>query len=114
MESSVGINLIEAVDRERVKRDMSDRMFSIQLLDISPSYWCLLKAGKRPPTLNILKIILQKLPQVTPEVMAYIMHQGDDGDLQNSLKISGVKNNRTYKDVCPAPNNPKKPSKNAK
>ena len=74
------ISLINAVDREREKRRMSDRKFSMQVLDISPAYWCLLKAGKRPPTLNLLTILLQKLPEITQEVTAFIIAQGKDGD----------------------------------
>ena len=73
------ISLINAVDREREKRQMSDRKFSIQVLGITPAYWCLLKAGNRPPTLNFLTILMQKLPEITSEVTAFIIAQGKDG-----------------------------------
>ena len=78
METST-LNLINAVDRERERRRMSDRKFSMQVLGISPPYWCLLKAGKRPPTLSFLTILMQKLPEITPEVTNFIMRQGNDG-----------------------------------
>jgi hypothetical protein len=75
------MNLIEAVDRERTKRQMSDRKFSNQVLGISPSYWCLLKAGKRNPSLNLLTILMLKLPEVTPAVGKFVVSQGkNDGD----------------------------------
>jgi len=73
------INLINAVRREQVELRMSDRKFSKQILGISPSYYCLLKSDKRPLTLNLLTIFMQKLPQVTPEVTIFIMRQGNDG-----------------------------------
>jgi hypothetical protein len=74
------LSLIEAVDKERTKRGMSDRKFSMQVLEISPSYWCLLKAGKRRLAPNLAVFFMQKLPEITPEVTYYIMRQGNDGD----------------------------------
>ena len=73
-------NLINMVDQERVKRELSDRQFSLRILGISPAYWCLLKAGKRPPTLTLLSLIMQKFPELAPEVTKYIMRQGNDGE----------------------------------
>jgi hypothetical protein len=72
-------NLIKAVERERIKRQMSDRKFS-KVLGISPPYWCLLKAGKRPLKPNLAVLFMQKLPELTPEVQDFIMQQGKDGD----------------------------------
>ena len=77
METSTS-NLIDAVDRERVKRALSDRQFSHQILGISPSYWCLLKSGKRPLTLGLLRLFMHRLPDTTPEVTAFIVAQGDN------------------------------------
>ena len=72
-------NLIEAIDRQRIKRQMSLRRFSREVLGISPAYYCLIKQGKRRITLDVLQIIMQKLPEVTPAVTIFIMSQGDDG-----------------------------------
>lgn len=72
-------NLIEAVDKERTKRKLSDRKFS-KVLGISPAYWCLLKAGKRPLTPNLSVLFMKKLPEITPEATAFLLHQGKDGD----------------------------------
>ena len=57
--------------------DLSDRQFSRTTLGISPSYYCLLKQGKRRPTLGILTIFMQKFPDLAPAVTEYIMRQGD-------------------------------------
>lgn len=73
-------NLIEAVDKERIKRQMSNRKFSIKILGISPSYLCLLKAGKRPLRPNLAVHFMQKLPEITPEATAFLLHQRKDGD----------------------------------
>ena len=73
-------SLIEVVDRERLKREMSNRYFSRNVLGISPSYWCRLKNGERAITLDILRIFMQNLPELTPEVTIYIMRQGNDGN----------------------------------
>lgn len=74
-------DLIEAVDRERTKHQMSDRKFSIQVLGISPAYWCRLKSGERAITLNILRLLMQKLPEVTPAVTIFVMRQGNNGNI---------------------------------
>lgn len=73
------LNLIEAVDRERIKRQMSLRCFSREVLGISPAYYCLIKQGKRRITLDVLQVLMQKLPEITPEVTIFIMRQGNDG-----------------------------------
>lgn len=107
------LNLITAVDKERVKRQMSDRKFSIEVLGISPSYYCLLKKGERRITLEILNIFKEKLPEITPEVTIFFMSQGNDGKNKKPLKKVGVKNNQRYIDASNPPTPPKKPSKNA-
>jgi len=107
------LNLITAVDKERVKRNMSDRKFSIEVLGISPSYYCLLKAGKRRLAPNLAVFFMQKLPEITPEVTIFFMSQGNDGKNKKTLKKVGVKNNQRYLDASNPPTPPKKPSKNA-
>lgn len=72
--------LIQATDRERQRRRMSDRKFSMQVLGISPGYFCLLKAGKRPVTSGLVVILLRRLPEVSVEAMNFIERQGHDGD----------------------------------
>jgi len=107
------LKLIDAVDREREKRHMTDRKFSIEVLGISPSYYCLLKKGERRITLEILNIFKEKLPEITPEVMIFFMSQGNDGKSKKNPKKVGVKNNQRYIDTPKLLTPPKKPSKNA-
>ena len=63
-------NLITAVDAQRTQRRMSDRKFSKQVLGISPSYWCMLKAGKRTPTLSLLLRFTQ-IPDIAPAITEF-------------------------------------------
>lgn len=109
----ISLKLIEAVDSEREKRRMSDRKFSIEVLGISPSYYCLLKQGKRRITLDILNLFKEKLPEVTPEITIFFIRQGNDGSGGKTIKKSVDKNPSDYlghgKTILP----PKKPSKNA-
>ena len=121
------LSLIKAVEAERLKRQMSDRRFSREVLGISPSYYCLLKSGKRTLTLDVLQIFMQKLPKVTPEVTIYFMRQGNDADNKkggdeisnpgNSRKPPpkmGVEKTSDYLEHGNPKNTPKKPSKNAR
>lgn len=124
------LSLIEAVDRERIKRRMSDRKFSIEVLGISPSYLCRLKNGERAITLEVLWIFMQKLPEITPEVTYYIMRQGNDGgggenqgektpggqnpgEFQKTSKKEGDKITPSYLGHGKTKIPPKEPSKNA-
>jgi ribosomal protein S12 len=70
--------LIQAIEKLRAKRRMSDKEFSTKVLGISPAYLCLLKAGKRPLRPNLAVLFMQKLPELTPEVTAFILSQGND------------------------------------
>jgi len=70
--------LIQAIEKERTKRRMSDGEFSIKVLGISPSYLCLIKAGKRPIKPNLAVHFMRKLPELTPEVTAFILGQGNN------------------------------------
>ena len=81
--------LMKAVQQEQDELRMSDRKFSMKVLGISPSYYCLLKSGKRPLTLNLLIMFMQKLPRVTPQVTVFLMDQGGDGKTQKTMKNSG-------------------------
>jgi len=92
-------NLIEAIDRERTKRKLSDRKFSNQVLGISHSYLSLLKAGKRPLTPNLAVLFMQKLPEIAPEVTIFIMSQRNDGENKETLNKVGVKNRQRYIDA---------------
>lgn len=114
-------SLIESLDRERQRRQLSHRQFSF-LLGIDPAYWHRVRTGERPITLNLLTIFMQKLPSVTPEVTHYFMRQGNNpGDDENQTtpvnlpkpsKISGVKKPSDYLGHGKDLNTPKKPSKN--
>ena len=70
--------LIRVIEKERKRRRLSQVAFS-RLLGISESYYSMLKTGDRKPNLNILTLLMQNLPEVTPEVTIYIMRQGNDG-----------------------------------
>jgi len=82
-------NLIQAMDEQCKRRRMSDRKFSIQVLGISPAYWCLLKSGTRRLSPNLAVLFMQKLPEVTPEVTIFFMSQGDDGKNKNHPSENG-------------------------
>jgi len=120
------LSLIESLDRERQKRQLSHRQFSF-LLGIDPAYWHRIRNGERPMTLSLLTLFMQKLPKVTPEVTYYIMRQGNDADNKkggdeiinpdNSRKPPkkmGVEKTSDYLEHGNPKNTPKKPSKNAR
>lgn len=69
-------NLIEALDEERIKRNLSHRQFSF-MLGIDPGYWHRIRTGERPLNLNTLQIFMHKLPEVTPEVTNFVVSQGN-------------------------------------
>jgi len=71
------LRLMEAVERERQRLKMSQRAFS-QFLGIDPAHWHRIRAGERPLTLYVLTAFMQKLPELTPEVTAFIVAQGDN------------------------------------
>ena len=111
------LDLINALERERRRRQLNHRAFST-LLGIHESYWHRIRTGERSLNLNTLQIFMQKLPEVTPEVTIYIMRQGNDagGDggrqappdsLETPEKLGG-KSPGGYIDVCPPPKHPQK------
>jgi len=71
-------NLLQAVDRERTKRQMSNREFCKQVLGIDHSYLSLLKAGKRPLTPNIAVRFMQNIPELAPAVTDFVVSQGNN------------------------------------
>jgi len=73
------INLIAALEEERVRRGLNHKGFST-LLRISESYWCMLRKGARRLTPNLAVLFMQKLPSITTEVQDFIMQQGKDGE----------------------------------
>jgi len=112
MESSTK-QLINAIEAERAKLKLNQYEFS-DFLGITESLYSMLKTGSRQPSLKVLSIFMQKLPEITPEVTIYIMRQGNDGEFSKTSKKMEGKNTRAYIHVSPTPDNPKKPSKNAK
>ena len=99
-------NLINALQQEQNGLQMSDRKFSMQVLGISPSYYCLLKSGKRPLTLNLLTIFMQKLPRLTPEVTVFVMRQGGDGENQKTIENSGGESKGVIPECMASPKTP--------
>ena len=62
-----------------MRRGLDHKGFST-LLGIHDSYWHRIRTGERSPTLTILTLIMQKFPELAPEVTKYIMRQGNDGE----------------------------------
>lgn len=77
-------DLIMVLEEQRTKRQLDHGQFS-DFLGISESYWSMIRAGERKPNLNILSILMQKLPEITPEAIMYILYtikQGDHDTIQ--------------------------------
>jgi len=72
-------DLIATLEAERIRHKLDHRAFST-LLGIHESYWHRLRTGERAFTLNVLTLLMHKLPRVTPAVTIFIMRQGNDGD----------------------------------
>jgi hypothetical protein len=72
------ISLLQAIDRERTRRQMSNRKFCKQVLGIDHSYLSLLKSGKRRLTPNLAVLFMQKLPELAPAVTAFVVSQGNN------------------------------------
>lgn len=82
--------LISAIEAERAKLRLNQCEFS-EFLGIPESLYSMLKTGSRQPSLKVLAIFMQKFPEITPDVTIYIIHHGNDGDFQKTLKKTGVK-----------------------
>lgn len=64
------LDLITAMEGERSRRGMDHKAFST-LLGITDSYWCMIRKGKRRPSLELIKTIHEKLPEVSTYADAY-------------------------------------------
>jgi hypothetical protein len=51
---------------EEIQRSygMSDRRFAREILEIAPSLWCMVKAGKRPPTGRFALNLIRRFPDL--------------------------------------------------
>jgi hypothetical protein len=79
MEQSTALTaLLEAIERARIERGMSNRKFSTQVLGISHSYLSLLRAGKRPLTPNLAVKFMRRLPDLAPAVTEFVLSQSND------------------------------------
>lgn len=63
-------NLINAMDADRIRRGMDHKAFSA-LLGITASYWCMVRKGKRRPSLTLIETIHRQLPEVSSCVDLY-------------------------------------------
>ena len=70
--------IIEAVERERTRRNLSHRALSV-FLGIDPAYWHRIRTGERPLNLHTLQILVQKLPEIAPQVANFVLNQ-DNGN----------------------------------
>jgi len=112
--------LIKAVEGEMVKRKLDQRAFC-SLLRIHETNWSRVRNGKRTPSLNLLTLLKQKLPEVGNYVDDYLDHrnlpkrgkQGNDGGEEKPLKKTGVKKTSPYLGHGNPETPPEKPSKNA-
>ena len=68
--------LINAMEAERTQRQLDHKAFSA-LLQITDSYWCMIRKGKRRPSLALCQTICDQLPDVASHVDAY-MRQGNE------------------------------------
>jgi hypothetical protein len=84
--------LLQAMDKERTRRQMSDRKFSKDILGISPAYLSLLKAGKRPLTPNLAVMFMQKLPELAPAVTEFVVSQGNNNQKEEDLITKNPRN----------------------
>ena len=64
------LELINAMEAERVRRGLNHQDFSA-LLGITDSYWCMIRKGKRRPSLNLVATIHEQLPEVSIYADAY-------------------------------------------
>ena len=70
-------DLIKVIDKERTKRNLSHRQFSL-MLGIDPALWHRIRAGERPVSLNTLQIFMHKLPELAPAVTDFVVSQGNN------------------------------------
>jgi hypothetical protein len=70
-------DLITAMEAERIRRQLDHKGFS-NLLKITDSYWCMIRKGKRRPSLGLIKTIHQVLPEVSAYADAYTRPEKKD------------------------------------
>jgi hypothetical protein len=104
--------LVQAMEEERVRRGLDHRGFST-LLGIHESYWHRLRTGERPFNLNVLTLLMQKLPDITPAVTEYIMRQGNDGQDGEMSEKRHDKSEVSEENHTPHTKVARKPSKSA-
>ena len=63
--------LLKLVDADRQDRGMSHVGYAA-FLGISKTYWTRLRKGERLPSLNVLKALKARLPDLRPEIENYI------------------------------------------
>ena len=73
------IKLIEAIKIEQSKRKLSSRKLCL-LLGISPTYWHLIKTGKRGFGTEFLSGIVQVMPNLQTEVLSFLRENNNDGN----------------------------------
>lgn len=73
MQTTLSI-LIKAVEGEWVKRKWNQHDFC-EYTGINESDWSRVRNGKRTPSLNLLTLLKQKLPEVSPYVEEYLDHR---------------------------------------
>jgi len=69
--------LINAMEAERIKHQLGHKKFST-LLEITDSYWCMIRKGRRRPSLNLCQRIHKQFPGVGTYVDAYIRQGNGD------------------------------------
>jgi transcriptional regulator with XRE-family HTH domain len=70
------VQLIKALRGAQEQRKMGDKAFS-RHLNISDSYWWMIRHGKRRPSLNLVFTIYKRVPEANESVDAYLK-QGDN------------------------------------
>lgn len=84
--------LIKLVDADRQARGMNHTDYSAYL-GISKTYWTRLRNGERKPTINVLKILKEKIPTLKPQIDAYIASLTEtNGHISPDRALRGQKN----------------------
>jgi len=73
MQTSLSV-LIKAVEGEMVKRKLDQRALCV-FLGIHETNWSRVRNGRRTPNLNLLTLLKQKLPEVSPYIEEYLDHR---------------------------------------
>ena len=120
------IELIEAMELERTRRQLDHTGFST-LLGIQLSDWTRMRTGEREPSKTTLMLIIRNLPEVEPQVIAYMkdggrsrraiekptMRQGNDGLDGEMPEKQHANSGASEENHTPHPKLARKPSKSA-